>query len=60
MSKRNYLSTNGNYNIINHLETGEKQSGEADIMYKWIYSVVGVGHIIYTEIINITFYIINL
>lgn len=30
MSKRKCLNVGGNYNNINHLETGEKQSDVAD------------------------------
>lgn len=48
MSKGKCLSTYGNFNIINHLETGEKQSDLANYSELSLskYTVVGIGHII--------------
>lgn len=48
MSKGKCLSTYGNFNIINHLETGEKQSDLANYSELSLskYTVVGIDHII--------------
>jgi len=46
MSKRKRLSTEGNYNFINHRETSEKQSNAVDNNSLSLskYTVVGIGH----------------
>lgn len=48
MSKRKCLNVGGNYNNINHLEIGEKQSNVVDynaLSLSKYYTVVDIGHI---------------